>query len=232
MRKASPELARENFSNVIKHIDQFFIAGLTAFDSDSQHSTLAEQSFLSAAVAWEGFLNDLFLAYINRDSSVFSRSVIARAVDHLGRDRVAKSLYGKFVSKPELPKHLKLEEIEALADSRGVNITFANYAEIEKKAKAWLTKVHCDRFVNLSQHERKLIEAVFAIRNHLAHNSESSKKTMNEITFSRELEFFGLRRTDSKFHNVGAWLKATPIGLRSKRLTLFLGSLNVIAGKL
>jgi hypothetical protein len=77
-RKLDPKSARKGFA---KAIGGLTTAGEEIAPSKASAATkdlFAEGLLLSAAVHWEGFLHDLFVAYINRDNSKLAATYQAR----------------------------------------------------------------------------------------------------------------------------------------------------------
>lgn len=198
-----------------------------ALAKDSDQSTLAEHCLLTAAVAWEGFISDILIAYINVDASRFKTHLEASFDKHIKTQEKQNRIFTRF-GKLQFPMHLSKADVQSLANSSGNNITFPNFSELEKKASIFLVQAHADKFTKLSKPQKSIIDAVIALRNHVAHRSERSLKAMNEALASGELHTTGIKRNSNKFHNVGAWLKAKPVGRSEPRLLTILASLEVI----
>jgi hypothetical protein len=74
VRKINPTSVRDDFRSQLTGLITFHDAGIAAFTSDTDKSTLTERSLLAAAVAWEGFVSDMFIAYINGDATRFKQT--------------------------------------------------------------------------------------------------------------------------------------------------------------
>lgn len=68
VRKISPDDVVNDFRQQLGSLTKFHNAGFAVFTTDADRSTLTEHSLLAAAVIWEGFVSDMFVAYINRDA--------------------------------------------------------------------------------------------------------------------------------------------------------------------
>lgn len=63
MRKVSPQDIRNDFQTQLTDLASFYQAGKSAFTSDKELSTFTEHTLLASAVAWEGFVSDMFIGY-------------------------------------------------------------------------------------------------------------------------------------------------------------------------
>lgn len=71
MRKISPNDVRDDFREQLRNLSDFHTEACNLLTWQAQQSTLIENNLLAAAVAWEGFVSDMFIAYINRDAIQF-----------------------------------------------------------------------------------------------------------------------------------------------------------------
>lgn len=75
MRKMRPGDVVDDFQSQITELQSYYtrvassLRGIPTAKADT--SRLAEQTFVSAVVAFEGFLSDLMIAYLNRDPSKY-----------------------------------------------------------------------------------------------------------------------------------------------------------------
>ncbi len=230
VRKIMPTDVRDDYLAQLAAIDAFHQKGLIAFTSDADESTLTEHSLLATAVAWEGFVSDMFIAYINRDSARFLTHMEQSFRQHLQGSGTPLRVFNNF-GKLEMPSHLKKKEVMGLANSIGNNITFPNYSELESKAKTWLTAPHFAVFKDLLGPQKAVINLLISLRNHIAHRSQRSFDAMNESMLTQALYPTGLQRQANKIQNVGAWLKSKPVGRQEIRLAIILRELNVIGAR-
>lgn len=228
MRKISPEAVRDDFRQQLQDLAAFHQTGFAAFTTDSDQSTQTERSLLAAAVSWEGFVSDMFIAYINRDATRFKQHLTQSFNDHLDTAAKPRRVFDSF-GKLDFPRHLKKADVQALADNVGNNITFPNYAELERRAGAWLIPAHAAKFSGLTAQQKAVIDAGIALRNHIAHRSQRSLDAMNNTLAAGALYPTGIQRGPNRFHMVGAWLKARPVGSPSTRFDLVMHVLDSVA---
>jgi len=211
MRKINPADVIDDFKSQLDDLSGYFdrvaaaIAGTQTEQSDL--SLLAEQTFVSGAVAFESFISDLFVAFINRDSSKLQSEY---------ESRIKESVKSKFAQwhadqlKFSSVKHLSVDQIIEIMDKDGRNITFPTAAKMKAETSAWLLKEYADLFKNLTVKDESVIDCMKAVRDFIAHRSESAKDRMND-----ELQKIGnasrnenLGRGRRKVHYIGSFLKA------------------------
>jgi hypothetical protein len=231
MRKISPDAVKGDFDAQLTAIETFYQAGRQAFSSERDQSTFVEHSLLAAAVVWEGFLSDLFIAYVNRDPTRFKQHLKVSFDEHLKTGKKPQRVFKSFGTL-RLPDHLSKAQVVELADGDGNNITFSNYRDIEEKADTWLAREHANGIKTRSAQEKATIDAVVALRNHIAHRSQRSLDVMNETLSRGALHPTGLQRGQYRFHNVGTYLKAKPTGRQATRFSLILSTLREIGAAL
>ena len=182
---------------------------------------------LAAAVTWEGFVSDMFVAYINRDATRFKQHLQTSFAEHIKTADKPKLVFDKF-GGITFPKHFKKADVPELADSVGNNITFPNFAELEKRAGTWLVDAHAAKFSGLTAQQKAVVNSVIALRNHIAHRSKRSLDAMNEVLANGALHPTGIKRLDNSVSNVGAWLKARPVGNAETRFAIIMSILKGI----
>ena len=223
MRKVSPVDVRNDFRGQLAAITAFHNTGSAAFTSDADQSTLTEHTLLAAAVAWEGFVSDMFIAYINRDATRFKKHLQASFDAHMNTALTPKRVFSAFGSLT-FPTHLTKDDVLTFADSVGNNITFPNFDELDERANTWLVPAHASKFTTLTAQQKAVVNALVALRNHIAHRSQRSLDAMNGVLAQGALHPTGIRRLNNRFRNVGAWLKATPVGGIETRLATIIRS--------
>lgn len=227
MRKISPDDVRYDFLQQLATLTIFHNTGFAVFTSEADQSTLTEHSLLAAAVIWEGFVSDMFVAYINRDATRFKQHLKDSFDTHLNTSSTPKRVFEEFGALV-FPMHLKKADVLALANSIGNNITFPNFDQLEEKAGIWLVAAHAQKFSGLTDQQKAVVNSVIALRNHIAHRSQRSLDAMNEAMARGVLHPTGIKRLDNRFHNVGAWLKSTPVGHNQTRFAIIMNVLNGI----
>lgn len=211
MRKINPADVIDDFKLQLDDLSSYFdrvaavLAGTKTEQSDL--SLLAEQTFVSAAVAFESFLSDLFVAFINRDSSKLQSEYEFRIKDSV------KSKFAQWHAdqlKFSTVKHLSVDKIIEIMDKDGRNITFPAAVKMKAETSAWLHKDYADLFKNLTAKDEAVVDCMKAVRDFIAHRSDSAKNKMNDElkkignTFPNE----NLGRGLQKVHYIGSFLKA------------------------
>lgn len=227
MRKISPQDIRDDFQKQLADLTNFYRAGTSALISEKDQSTLTEHSLLACAVAWEGFISDMFIGYINVDPTRFKQHLEDSFAEYLQTQEKSKRVFEAF-GKLQFPAHLSKAEVQSLANNTGNNITFPNFADLEERSKRWLVKQHADNFKALSKPQKALVDAVIGLRNHVAHRSHRSGEAMNGLLAAGALHTTGIKRGANNVNNVGAWLKASPVGCNESRIEMIIKALGVI----
>ncbi len=75
MRTKDPTSIRKDFVGALTDVRNTFNNAQGTSLAANQKKLVAEFCFLSAATLWEGFLGDIFVAYINRKSKKFRDSL-------------------------------------------------------------------------------------------------------------------------------------------------------------
>ena len=162
LRKISPEGVRDDFRSQLNALTAFHNTGYAAYATDADRSTLTEHSLLSAAVAWEGFVSDMFIAYINRDPTRFKQHLQDSFNEHLRTADKPQRVFDAYGTLT-FPKHLSKADVQALADSVGNNITFSNFEKLEDKASTWLIAAHAAKFSGLTPAQKAAVDAVVSL---------------------------------------------------------------------
>lgn len=231
MRKANPESVRDDFLSAIDDIRSTFDQVEASTVATSGKKLVAEHSLLAAAILWEGFVSDLIVAYINRDSSGLAAHVASKTTQ-TSSDDVAKRAVSLGHTSLKLKPHLTTAEVRALLDSRGFNITFKSTDDLKQKAGQWLATAHSAYFTGLSAAECSSIEAWHAIRNFLAHRSSSAKQRMQTALADADLPVALARGATNKVNDVGSFLRAMPVGLAAARMPAYLDQMRATAQRL
>lgn len=229
MRKMNPVALKTSFNANLNNLLAFYAATEPLLTLDSQRSFLVENSLLAAAIQWEGFISDLLVAYINRDSTRFATHLHDALEEGLTEKQ--KTMLQRYC-KLSVPKHLKKADIEVLVDGRGNNVTFSNFSALADQAKRWLVQADADRFVQRSAREKAVVNALITARNHLAHQSDRSHRAMNDALAAGALNSTGLRRGQKNIDHVGAYLKAKVTANNISRFEVFVNELSNVAGAL
>lgn len=229
MRKIDPTSVKDDFVAALDDISNSLVEVKTAKLSGATNKLVAESSLLSASVLWERFVSDLFVAYINRDSSKFATSLQTRVMN-----AVTKAKLGTFVSQVvqvSLPKHLTKKAVRAALDPKEWNLSFESGASMQLEAAANLATTPASAFATLTASEVASIDAWHGVRNFLAHRSQSSEDHMNCALWVSSVPV-DLRRGKHKVKNAGDFLKAVRPPAKEWRVESYIQAMKAIARKL
>ncbi len=233
MRKINPAAVRHDFPSDTDALMAYMNRARRALEGESTEkqdvSRLAAMVFVSLYVAFERFLSDLFLAYLNRDFSQYQRYVEQRI---LQSTQAKVGLWARRRTRFDTVAHVKADDLEAIVDPDGMNLTFKTANDIRTRGDEWLAPAHRTRIHALTDHDERLIDTARAVRDFIAHQSSGAKKRMNELLavvahgpHNRHLD-----RGLNEVHNVGSYLKAVFDGRR--RVAIYAERLKDIALKL
>lgn len=207
MRTQDPTKIREEFFRELDQIAGAFSATERGLTDDQPRKLIAEYLFVAAAALVEGFISDLFVAYINRDSSAFRQHILGR-VSAETTDPVAKRALSDV--SMNLP-HLTVDRIREILDPNDYNITFSTTDKMKEAAGTWLASNDKARIVGISVPQARFVDYLKAVRNFLAHGSQASNDSMQAILSNSDLPA-ELRRGPNGVADIGAYLRASQSG--------------------
>jgi hypothetical protein len=226
MRKIDPDGVRDDFIAAITWVEA--LGGLVE-DAPGAPQQLSELQLLAAVVYWEGFLTDLFVAYLNRDSARFTNDL---------RQRISQSVEGKFGRTAaanvsfKVGPHLNRDTVINLLDPQGRNLSFSSADDLLAKARQLLPRATAQRFeATLRRGDRALIDAWTAIRNFVAHRSRAAKSEMNRALADQRLRGC-FRRGVNQINSVGRYLCARSAPGYRPRLEIILRKMRRFARRL
>lgn len=229
MRKMNPDDVRSDFDTSLAEVQAFYATVRAALTTDKDQTLLVRNTILTAATLWESFINDLFIAYINRDTSQFQ----IHLRNAFEADRTAKQqLIAQHFTTVTLTKHMTVDMITELLDSDGNNVTFSSYDALRKGAAKYLPEAHRAGVNGLSGARKQYINLWLSLRNHIAHDSDRSYNAMNQAMASDALINTGLQRGVHKVTHVGSYLKSRPTPNAKPRIELILDEMKLIAAAL
>lgn len=211
MNKKRPDQIRTIYSEEADSLIAFYRDAAAGFSGGAHEkrnlTTLSELVFLNAYVAFETFLSDLFMAYINKKSINYQNERETKI------KKVIKEEFGDWYSnRVSLSKvqHLKAEEVENLLDPRGFNITFSSSEQIKRLAGGWLSQEFRKNVFTLAQDDFEFIDCCREIRNAIAHKSKRALDSMNsmlrDVPNPSSIQFIHRAANDIKV--VGVFLKS------------------------
>lgn len=225
MRTQDSANIRTDFESAIADVETAVAASEQSVAADAAKKLIAEYAFVSMATLFEGFVSDLFVAYINRNSQRF-RDHLLNLVSLEADDAYAKRAV-PFVEK-SMP-HLAVDHIRSILDSRGYNITFPTTVQMKESAGTWLSDADKACFIGTTPQECSIIDLTKAIRNFLAHRSQSADTTMQAALVSAGLPA-ELRRAINNVADVGVYLRAIQNG--DSRLRFLIQQLRAFGARL
>lgn len=233
MNKAKPDKVRRAFEQQLGELENFFerVAGQIQGTPHAKRdlSQLSQSVFLSASVALEVFLSDLFLAYINRDPTQIQ-------AEHENQIRQSvKTKYGEWESHVQFSvrHHISLTDLAKRLDPKDRNLSFKDTDAMKVKAQQVLATPYCKKITNIPSADQKLLDATIAIRNYIAHRSISSRRHMNDLLQNIESNSTinsGLGRTQNEVREAGSYLRARFEG--SRRVLIYTRRMKQIANTL
>lgn len=228
MRTKDPANIKSDFLSSLKDVEDAYVSMAGAALAPTHNNLMAEYTFLGASVLLEGFVSDLFVAYINRDNSIFVNYLTGRMkIEPDGTyARRAKNFAGI-----DIKSHLSQEAIRSILDPSGYNVSFKSADDLKEKAGIWLAQPYRGHVHAMTTANSAVFEAIKAIRNFLAHRSKSAKDNMQDILVMNDLPQ-GLRRGQNKVHSVGYYLDSRPNYRDGHRLENYLSALRSLANVL
>ena len=130
MRKVNPVDVKAEFiteiDEIVAYADRVSVALAGTPKSESDKSNLFDSVFMDAYVAFESFVSELFLAYMNHDFTPYQNDLA---------QRISSSLIEKFgpwaesKSKYTPVSHLPIDRIEEIVDPEFQNNYFPKFSQ-------------------------------------------------------------------------------------------------------
>lgn len=203
MRTLDPANIRADFDASIVDIETAFDAAEVGVQADGPKKLIAEYLFVAAAALFESYVSDLFVAYINRNSERFRVHVLGKMNIETTDEYAKRSV--QYVEK-SMP-HLSVDRIREILDPTGFNVTFPTTDKMKEAAGKWLADTDKARFTSTSTQQCAVIDFIKAVRNYLAHRSQSADNKMQDVLSAIDLPG-ELRRGNKNVADVGAYLRA------------------------
>jgi hypothetical protein len=226
MRTSNPTSVREDFVRALADIDTAFTSVDLSRVPDKSKQLVAEYCLVAAAVLWEGYVSDLFVAYISHDMSQFASYVLPRIAmtsdDDIGRRATSHV-------EPRFKRHLITAEVRAILDETGNNITLASTDRVKMQAGKLLVPADAAHFTEISAAQTALIEAWRSARNFLAHRSKGAKDAMQASLRATGLPArLKLGAGTRDIYEVGPYLVAVPEGGAVNRIRLYISAMRAL----
>lgn len=228
MRTRDPNNIKSDYLDGLQDIENAFASMAGAALNEAHKNLLAEYSFLGASVLMEGFVSDLFVAYVNRDNSAFV-GYLTQKMEIDTSDAYAKR--AKDIASIDIKSHLTQETIREILDPHGYNVAFRDSGHLKERAGLWLTSVYKSRMHTLTSGNCAVFDTVKAVRNFLAHRSAAAKNTMQDSLVNPDLPSV-LQRGSKHVHKVGYYLDSRPRPGGPHRLESYLTECRSLANVL
>ncbi len=192
----------------------------------SFETMLAKQFVLLLSIQWESFVDDLLVAYVVTNPTVFYKNT-KQKIKKSNNDKFGSSLANriKFVA----PRPLSDMMARTFLDPKGWNIGPTDARKLADFANANLSAKYARRF-SLDADDTTFLQFLRAIRNYLSHQNKSSfrilKEAINNMTASggnADLKGIG--------NHVGVYLKCT-VSAGDTRAILIADRISQIVAKL
>lgn len=228
MRTLDPNNIKADFLAGLQDIRATFSSVEGASLSPASKNLMAEYTFLGGSILMEGFISDLFVAYINRKDGPFvtyltKRMRVETTDDHAKRAATFATI--------DIKSHLNQDQIRTVLDSRDWNFSFPTTADLKAKSGQWLDDPYKAYFLGLSNANCAVLEAIKAVRNFLAHRSGAAKTKMQIALANTDLPP-GLGRGQRQIHAVGSYLDSKPTAGSPRRLESYLTEFEAVAAVL
>lgn len=213
MNKVDTSKIKQNFSTRIDEKRAFFDRVALLVSGTSTELTdlnfLCENYLTSIYVEFECLVSGLFHGYINNSNKRYMAFVEGKIQNSI-KDKFSSWHASHTVFVP--PEHIDSAKLSKLLDPTNWNITFKNVSDMKLRAKEWLVSSHAKKFSGISNSDEILIDAAHALRNCIAHNSESSRKVMNtkirNLITGPSCTNVGLGLTTNSVTKIGKYLRA------------------------
>jgi hypothetical protein len=203
MRTQDPANIRADFNAAIDDIEMAFNAAEANLQADGPKKLIVEYLFVAAAALFEGYVSDLFIAYINRNSEKFRAYLLGKLKVETSDDFAKRSVQFVETSMP----HLSVDRIREVLDPTGYNVAFPTTDKMKEAAGRWLADAERTRFTGTSAQQCAVIDYIKAVRNFLAHRSQTADNNMQAALIAIDLPA-ELRRSNNNVNDVGAYLRA------------------------
>lgn len=204
MRTSDPTIIRKDYINAVVDVRITYLAVLESGLSNNGKKLVTEYSFLAAAILLEGYISDLFTAYINKDDRRFKEELL-KGMNITADEQYAKA--AKSFAEVNITKHLTQGEIRQILDPRDFNITFVTVGDMKSAAGRWLQTTYKKRFMALTKPQAAILVSTKDIRNFLAHRSTAARDKM-QLSMAESDMPTALKRGNHEIHDVGSFLSS------------------------
>jgi hypothetical protein len=187
MCKKDPNAVVDDYLALLDDSLQVWSETVAALPTERLRKQASTDAFLRAAVGWETFLSDWYVAAINRAPGPFVAAIRKQLEDR------APSTWAPVVTFG-FGEHPTVEQVVNALDARGRNVTFRDAADLKQRAASDLGPPYFGVVAALQLRDLRVIDAVKAIRDCLAHRSSASVRTMNACLDALSVKEGSLRK--------------------------------------
>lgn len=188
MRKVDPNSVIDDFKHQVADALQQWelIDQATPSTPVALRRKVASDAFLTLAVAWESFFSDWWIGSINRDASTHLTTIEKKLRKEAQRafGLEASDLARTLVSR----SHLSVKEVRHQLDPQDRNVVVHGHKHRQKRAQAELAGNYRERAHAITASSWQTVECARAIRNLLAHRSESARDVLDTVVRKTNLE--------------------------------------------
>ncbi|WP_124180368.1 hypothetical protein [Pseudomonas aeruginosa] len=230
MRTADPQNIKADFLKGLRDVEDV-LNGVSGTNLGvASKNLVVEYAFLGASILLEGFISDLFVAYINKKNEKFVGYLTSR-MNISSDDSYARQAINNNHASVDIGSHLTVEAIRNILDPKSYNITFPTAGEMKASANKWLSAPYDGQIAGISARHSSMLDAIKSIRNYLAHRSSYSSVTMQASLIGKNLPA-QFKRNKKKVEKVGYFLESMGVGYKVRRVDFFISELRDIANQL
>lgn len=206
MLASNPDHIKKLFNDELDATLRFYkntLQNLQKLATPDDKNRLVSQTYMSAATAWECFLSDIVIAYIEDSPETFFEH-LKRSYEG-GRAPKQKLIQEKY-AKLSFPESINSDEIIELIDSERKNVTFSTATDLTKKIRNWISEDYLKKFTGMTKEEKAIVNLIISLRNFIAHQSEGSFAKLEKNARISILKPYGLYNEKSGIPSYGEYL--------------------------
>ena len=188
----NPNSVVDQFINTVdsahaRYLEMYSILAASNLGRLELRKSLTSDLAFRVGTEWELFQHRWHIASISKKPSTFVATIQKDLNDALRKSQAKHILDTLWSNATTIPRRLSAEQIDALIDPDGYNVTFKDGEAWAAKAGLHLAAAHADavRRVVSSPEDESLVALLKAVRNVIAHNSTSSLEEFNRHVRSR-----------------------------------------------
>lgn len=203
MPTSNPDGIKKFFNDELDAILNFYKGILPKLKTPDDKNRLVSQTYMSAATAWECFLSDIVIAYIEDSPETFFEH-LKRSYEggRVGKQKLIQEKYATL----SFPQSISSDEIIELVDSEKRNITFSNAKDLNEKIRNWVSDDYLKKFNEITKEDKAIVNLIISLRNYIVHQSAGSFSKLEKDTRIGILKSLGLYNYKQRIPNYGEYL--------------------------